>query len=90
MGTSKYISSYPEFELGVSGNFFPFELGAQYVSHDKTMNMARRDNQGNPYTGPADQYNVLKIEEGQVWDIKVDNELIVSFDFSEIHCEKPD
>ena len=87
MGTSKYVESYPEFGIGASGNFFPFELGEQYLD-GSTMDMARQDGEGIPYHGSVDQYNVLKIEKDQKWDIKVDDELVVTFDFSEINCEK--
>ena len=51
------------------------------------MSMKRRDGGGHPYTGPVDTENVIKIEKGQIWDITIDDEPVVSFDFSEINCE---
>ena len=84
LGTSKYVTNYDLFEPGASGNFFPFNLGE---SAGSIMSMKRRDGGGHPYTGPVDTENVIKIEKGQIWDITIDDEPVVSFDFSEINCE---
>ena len=66
-----------------SGYFFPFHITNAGEDMDFLKNGEQR------YTGKFEDYNVLKVEPGQRWDILVDGQKIAVFDFSEAKFDEP-
>ncbi len=78
LGTLKYVTGYDGFEPGAEGNFFPFQLGEKTKG---TVMELKKDGQVR-YTGLWDEFNVIKVEPGQEWQVVVDDNPVITFDFS--------
>lgn len=88
VGTLKYVEGYkpywPDNEPMQSGNFFPLTLGSNYSSGKK---LEITKNGGKPkvieFNGkPFDPDIVLRVEQSDSFEIKVDDEPVVTLTFT--------
>lgn len=77
-GTLKYVTDYDGFNpLENEGYFFPFNLEKEGT----TMTFIKNNIPSK--TGiDWEKENVFKVEKNQVWKVKVDNEDVLTLDFS--------
>lgn len=85
-GLLHHVPEYPGFsgtKSLQSGYYFPFFIA------NAGKKMTFRKNGEKRYDGNFEEYNVLKVEPGQRWEILVDGETIANIDFSETVFEQP-